>query len=887
MNATGDHARFDAWFAILEATLDGRGKMGSLVGASDEIRTLRGREAQQAMQAANDPSGFAGAETALNEYAVSALLIVSFDRKCLQPTRLAMQRTNLFLVNALIFIPEDYEIRVHLRGQMEASGLRRILTKMKHLNHPQIDRQISQYEERAEFDYELVIERHNETVLRDFQDPWDVFRALLASVEGSRAHDFFVSALQHLLLIREEGEQRVRYFQLIDNLITSVVLDRKSLERDFTSVLGVSVASLASRFADQERLQEEESKSKTLKLLVNQLKREKKEIEGQLAEKDEGVVGELQTKLFKVEEDLSTSRQASDLLKNKIDDMAKEHQEQLAQQDLQIRALFDMLKESRSLEDIQDDSGLLDRRELMGFVEKKVARLKTMHQLEGRHLSQPAPQASESGPWDQFSKVDKSTRAVELASPLQDAERKPKKREVRQSAFEDADEKTEMRRHIERTLAAGTMQLGLPGNRAATASPQSTRARDRIRGGTPTPSGAKPHMQYSPQSSSAGKPSSERSAAQQALVNLQSSPSPSPSPTPATSSAALPKGRFGSPAALPLNLLAEIKLKTSGNQIDQDTESDSTDTRESIARSDETAATSVRSTRESVSGTPERPVKSHKRTPTAESYDGSAPSFSSLNPKSPKRSSTAPPAPPPPAPPAPPAPPPPPALPRTLSSPSPVPSAAGAPPPPAPPPPPKAPAGPMQPAGLLSAIAGGAKLKPGKDRKVALAPDSRIIGNDKVVGPAGSSISPPPAGVWVPPPPGAPGMAPPPPAVFVGKTLAAPRKDGITARIQMKQVVWEKINPLQMEKTIWGSKDIDEEQFIKRMQAEGIFEQMEEDFQAKKAAQKAAAKKKDDLVSVLNAKTRERIGMSAISVVMALGLRCRTRNPAQEPLERS
>jgi cytokinesis protein len=71
MNATGDHARFDAWFAILEATLDGRGKMGSLVGASDEIRTLRGREAQQAMQAANDPSGFAGAETALNEYAVS------------------------------------------------------------------------------------------------------------------------------------------------------------------------------------------------------------------------------------------------------------------------------------------------------------------------------------------------------------------------------------------------------------------------------------------------------------------------------------------------------------------------------------------------------------------------------------------------------------------------------------------------------------------------------------------------------------------------------------------------------------------------------------------------------------------------------------------------
>lgn len=70
MNITADHARFDAWFSVLEATLDGRGKMGSLVGASDEIKTLRGKEAQLAMQAANDLSVFAGGENALNEYAV-------------------------------------------------------------------------------------------------------------------------------------------------------------------------------------------------------------------------------------------------------------------------------------------------------------------------------------------------------------------------------------------------------------------------------------------------------------------------------------------------------------------------------------------------------------------------------------------------------------------------------------------------------------------------------------------------------------------------------------------------------------------------------------------------------------------------------------------------
>lgn len=67
MNAKGEKARFDAWFTILEATIDGRGKMGSLVGASDEVRTLRSREAlQQSQSNATTASG----GSILNEYTV-------------------------------------------------------------------------------------------------------------------------------------------------------------------------------------------------------------------------------------------------------------------------------------------------------------------------------------------------------------------------------------------------------------------------------------------------------------------------------------------------------------------------------------------------------------------------------------------------------------------------------------------------------------------------------------------------------------------------------------------------------------------------------------------------------------------------------------------------
>lgn len=53
LNSTNNETgRYDYWFNSLDATLSGRGKMGSLVGASDEVRRN------------------GGVESSLNDYAV-------------------------------------------------------------------------------------------------------------------------------------------------------------------------------------------------------------------------------------------------------------------------------------------------------------------------------------------------------------------------------------------------------------------------------------------------------------------------------------------------------------------------------------------------------------------------------------------------------------------------------------------------------------------------------------------------------------------------------------------------------------------------------------------------------------------------------------------------
>lgn len=105
---------------------------------------------------------------------------------------------NLTLVNGLVVTNEDFEMRVHIRSQMEAAGMRAILEKCKEFHFPALDQQIQQYENSAEEDQKRLLERFDQDILRDMQDPYDVYRAIISSVEGTKAFAHFLSAMQHL-----------------------------------------------------------------------------------------------------------------------------------------------------------------------------------------------------------------------------------------------------------------------------------------------------------------------------------------------------------------------------------------------------------------------------------------------------------------------------------------------------------------------------------------------------------------------------------------------------------------------------------------------------------------------------------------------------------------
>lgn len=384
-NVNNDHGRFDAWFRILEQTLDGRGKMGSLVGASDEVKKMSISSSNHhhfsTLSSTNSSIGTSN-ESSLNEYAVN----------------------NMYVVNAILdpSIVSEFDVRVHLRNQMDASGLQRILIKMRAFKYHELDSQILVFEKGAENDHEDVVETFNRDILTDMSDPVDVFKAILDKTTGTRAYDFFLSSLQHLLLIRQDGDALAHHYQLVDSLVTAVVMDRKGAVEgnDLSSLLGVGVNNVLSRFADQDAVQKTKDELTSTKSRLREAELERDKLDDQLNQTSDGLVGRLQEELERLREDLEISRANQNAGKVDLEEMERSYVDRIVVLEIQIKELYESLKEERGksradqvVEMVGNGESGNDRRslgpkhnqmksQLEESLERQLQRAKTVEKLE-------------------------------------------------------------------------------------------------------------------------------------------------------------------------------------------------------------------------------------------------------------------------------------------------------------------------------------------------------------------------------------------------------------------------------------------------------------------------------------------------------------------------
>ncbi|KAI1391452.1 uncharacterized protein F4822DRAFT_436766 [Hypoxylon trugodes] len=365
-----ENGRFDSWMRLVEVTVDGRGKMGSLVGASDEVR-----------------SGGIGMENLLMEYAVATLI----------------------LVNSIIDAPEnDLQLRMHIRAQFGACGIKRILTKMEGFQYDLIDKQVERFRTNEAIDYEDMLERENSSMkdsiegeVKDLNDPAQIVDAIQQRLQGSKTHDYFISALQHLLLIRDnDGEERLRMFQLVDSMLSYVAMDRRLPNMDLKQSLNFTVQNLLDKLHTDSEARQALDEALEARQIADAAMAERDEMKAQLELGADGLVAKLQKQLEEQARFIEAQKRQADGLKAEIENMQTVRAKEAQRYELETRELYLMLRDAQDVaasqavkgvpgnkmanEDPARMQGILDRERLMDRLAMQLERQKTQYKLEGR-----------------------------------------------------------------------------------------------------------------------------------------------------------------------------------------------------------------------------------------------------------------------------------------------------------------------------------------------------------------------------------------------------------------------------------------------------------------------------------------------------------------------
>lgn len=372
----GENGRFDAWMRIVEVTIDGRGKMGSLVGASEEVR-----------------SGGIGMENLLMEYAVASL----------------------FLLNMMIDAPEnDLQLRCHIRAQFTSCGIKRILTKMEGFQYEVIDKQVERYRENEAIDYEDLLQRENSSMKDsiggeavDMHDPAQIVDAIMSKVQGSRSQDYFLSAMQHMLLIRDnEGEDRLRMFQLVDSMLSYVAMDRRLPDMDLKQSLNFSVQSLLDRLHTDSEARQALEETVEARQIAESAMAERDEMKARIDMGADGLVAKLQKQLEEQAAIIELQGRQAEALKAELADLQQIRALELQRNELETRELYLMLRDAQDFAasvakkgvpetlaatDPNKMQGILDRETLMKRLEIQLDRAKTQCKLEGKVWQQTGP----------------------------------------------------------------------------------------------------------------------------------------------------------------------------------------------------------------------------------------------------------------------------------------------------------------------------------------------------------------------------------------------------------------------------------------------------------------------------------------------------------------
>jgi len=367
--------RFEQWLRIVEQTLEGRGKMGSLVGASEELKS----------------SGSAG-ESQLVDYALATMV----------------------LVNSIAEGGEDFKIRTHIRAQMKSSGLQKIFKKFHKLHSDLIDDKIREFEDAAAEDYDALLraERIGEDV--DLNDPISLIKNIWSKLQHSEAETYFLSAIQHLFLSQSDtgksmnSTDSVRSYRLIDGLISNITMGASS---DDDAALNVAIHRLYDGLQTDEVARRAILESREATKKAEEAIAERDELARQISLGSDHMLERLSNEVKEQEIILMKQRKMNETLSNELEELKRKHILEKHEQELEMREMLVLLNNAN------ESAGSMPKSQIVDRLKNQLSRKKNQYRIDNKKYGNSVePNGRLRALRDQMEDIEQQARELEMTN---------------------------------------------------------------------------------------------------------------------------------------------------------------------------------------------------------------------------------------------------------------------------------------------------------------------------------------------------------------------------------------------------------------------------------------------------------------------------------------
>uniref|UniRef100_A0A8C3J1V2 Diaphanous related formin 2 n=1 Tax=Calidris pygmaea TaxID=425635 RepID=A0A8C3J1V2_9CHAR len=214
---------------------------------------------------------------------------------------LQLQVACMQLINALVTSPDELDFRIHLRNEFLRCGLKKILPDLKDKENEELDIQLKVFDENKEEDLIELSHRLND-IRAEMDDVNEVFHLLYNMLKDTSSENYFLSILQHFLLIRNDYYVRPQYYKIIEECVSQIVLHCSGMDPDFKcrGRMDVDFTHLIDACVDKAKVEESEKKAAEFSRKFDEEFTARQEAQAELQKREEKIK-ELETEIKRLQ----------------------------------------------------------------------------------------------------------------------------------------------------------------------------------------------------------------------------------------------------------------------------------------------------------------------------------------------------------------------------------------------------------------------------------------------------------------------------------------------------------------------------------------------------------------------------------------------------------